>query len=102
MKVSLGFMIRHLHTGQMMAFDGEVCEFYLTHPADNCASPRVWKTAGQAMVALTRLGQEMGILLQMSGDDDLDEVTQANYARHHLEWTTFLDESRIVEIFTEG
>ena len=102
MKVSLGFVIRNLQTGQLMAFDGEVCEFYLPHPGDSCVSPRVWKTTGQAMVALTRLGQEMHLLVQMAEDDDMVEETRVNYARQHLEWTTFLEEARIVEIFIEG
>ena len=102
MKVSLGFVIRNLHTGQMMAFDGEVCEFYLTRREPSCSSPRVWKTTGQAMMALTRLGQEMHLLDQMAQDADIVEETRANYTRQHLEWTTFLEEARIVEIFSEG
>ena len=102
MKVSLGFVIRNLQTGQMMAFDGEVCEFYLTHPGDSCVSPRAWKTTGQAMVALTRLGKEMDLLDQMTQDTYINEKSRANYTRQHLEWTTFLEESRIVEIFSEG
>lgn len=101
MKVSLGFVIRSLHTGQMMAFDGEEFVFYLPRPGDSCVSPRVWKTTGQAMMALTRLGQEMNLLNQMAQETDIDEESRVNYTRQHLEWTTFLEEARIVEIFSE-
>ncbi len=89
--VLIGYVVRNTVTGEMLAYDGELCEYSRT-----VKTPRVHLTYGEALHDVADLGAEMRSMRRGAEDHpSCDESLRDAWRAAAAAWADFLTAAEI-------